>query len=212
MYFIYGWSWFVSVTTAMLAVGSQCGPRQVPSAPHRGLLEFPDDFYVNWANTNSLLLLVFLRIVQFHFLYLLPVFVSSYWELPAFTTFSYKETVRNLWFYIHWAGDGWGVTDVSYTGQHWRIRTAATDSNRWLLIGAACLASCSKCLGFSSRPGVYHDWRAKGRFVNLLRPSRKMHGYWLETGRCCCLLHPFKFTAHAASFIHVVVTHRLSKP
>jgi len=53
MYFIYWRIILICVTTATLAVGSQCGPPTFPSTLHRRHLQFPDDFHVNWANTNS---------------------------------------------------------------------------------------------------------------------------------------------------------------
>lgn len=126
MYFMFWRIILLCVTTATLAVGSQCVPPTFPSALHRRHLQFPDGFHVNWANTNSFFCSVFLWIVKFHFPYLPPVFVPSYWELQAFSTLSYKrypsESVVDPVVLL------WRVSlIVFYTRQQWRI-WIATDS------------------------------------------------------------------------------------
>lgn len=88
----------ICVTTATLAVGSQCGPPTFPSALHRRHLQFPDGFHVNWANTNSFFCSVFLWIVKFHFIF--RRFSSLRTENCTLSShFRIKDTLRNLWFY-----------------------------------------------------------------------------------------------------------------
>ena len=146
---------------------------------------------IDWTCYNFFFGSVFLWIVQFHFLYLPPVFVPSYWQLHAFSTLSYKrnttESVVDLVVLL------WRLSPiVFYTRQQRRI-WLATDS----------------C--WSSQPLLL---RVRNVPDSVLGPASIMTGgggvvSWIPSnppGKCkdiaCNCQHPFQFTAHAANFIH----------